>query len=209
MRKFLMIAATAMAAVALPAAATTVDFEAGPFGSQPEGFSAVGVPQLTFFSANGSGLLTGNFGTQGNGNSLAVLDDANDNFLIGKFASAQNSLSLGFGNDDPNFTNPGDLATLKLFSGATLVSTVTVVLNRDDIYNQFISYTGSSFNSFSFAYTDPSGSPFTGGGNATIGLIEVVDDITFSARAVPEPATVAVMALGLGMLGALRRRARA
>ncbi len=208
--RIISVLAAVAAITAAPAFAETVDFEAGPFGGQAEGFSAVGHSNLKFFSANGNGLQTSNFGSQGDGNSLAVFSDADGNFLKGTFSGTTTSLALDFGNDDPNFTNPGDLATLTLFNGASLVSTVTVVLNRDDIMNQTISYSGSAFDNFSFAYTDAAGSPFTGGGGVNTGLIEIVDNITYGAvgGTIPEPASWAMMIAGFGLVGgALRRRA--
>ncbi len=130
--------AAATLVVAAPAAAVVIDFEAGPSGGQANGFSATGAPGVTFFSANGSGLSLGNFGSQGNGNSLAVFNDSNGNFLIVKIAGGATGVSLGFGNDDPSFTNASDLATLKLFNGVVNFATVTSALNRDDVYNQTI-----------------------------------------------------------------------
>jgi len=120
------------------------------------------------------------------------------------------TLSLDFGNDDPSFTNPGDLATLQVFLGAALVGQSTVVLNRDDVMNQTISYNGLAFDSFTFAYTNAAGSPFTGGGNANTGLIEIVDNVTYAAGggAVPEPAAWALMISGFGLAGAALRRRR-
>ena len=74
--------------------------------------------------------------------------------------------------------------------------------------NQTISYTGA-FDNFSFAYTDASGNPFTGGGTAAIGLQEIIDDISFRAGGVPEPAAWAMMLAGFGLVGsAMRRRAK-
>ena len=200
--------AAATLVVAAPAAAVVIDFEAGPSGGQANGFSATGAPGVTFFSANGSGLSLGNFGSQGNGNSLAVFNDSNGNFLIVKIAGGATGVSLGFGNDDPSFTNASDLATLKLFNGVVNFATVTSALNRDDVYNQTISYTGSFFDSFSFAYTNAAGSPFTGGNGRSVGTIEVVDDINITTAAVPEPASWALLIAGFGLTGAAMRRRR-
>lgn len=145
-----------------------------------------------------------NYGGQGDGQSLAVFSDGNGNFLRGAIAGGANYLSFSFGNDDPFYSNPGDLAYLQVFSGAALLNTVTVLLNRDDLMNQTISYSGL-FDNFTFAYTDAAGNPFTGGGNANVGLIEIVDNFNLVAPGVPEPATWLMMILGFGAIGGMMR----
>ena len=207
MKRSRQVAAVVAAVVSIggAASAATVDFTAGPTGFQPEGYSATGAPELTFTTATGSGFVVGSFGTQSDGNGLLVLGDADGNFLKGAFSTSKNSLSLSFGNDDPAFTVASDLATLRVFLGAVFVGQSTVLLNRDDIMNQTIAFTGASFDNFTFAYTDAVGSPFTGGG----GLVEIVDNVTYTAPRVgeiPEPATWALMLLGFGAVGALIRR---
>ncbi len=186
------------------AMAQTVDFESTPSGTLAQGTTIGGI---TFTSQTGSGMGVNNFGAEGDGQSLAIFDDTNGNFLKGAIAGGATALSFTFGNDDPGFSNPGDLAWLQVFNGATLVNTVTVVLNRDDIMNQSISYSGLFFDNFTFAYTDAAGNPFTGGGNANVGLIEIVDNFRYSG-AVPEPATWALLMLGFGVIGGSMRARR-
>lgn len=207
MMKLLGSSLAAIAAfTATAASAQTVDFETTPSGVFAEGTTIGGI---TFTSALGSGMQVGNFGSQGNGQTLAVFDDINGNFLRGAIAGGATSLSFSFGNDDPFFTNAGDLAWLQVFNGATLVNTVTVLLNRDDIMNQSIGYSGVFFDNFAFAYADALGNPFTGGGGTNVGLTELVDDFRFSSGAVPEPGTWALLALGFGVIGgAMRSRRR-
>jgi hypothetical protein len=205
-----LVAAVVAAVVSIGGAAHAglVDFSAGPTGSQAEGFSATGAPELAFTSATGSGFIVGSFGAQSVGNGLFVLGDGDGNYLKGLFSTSQTALSLDFGNDDPHFTIPGDLATLRVFLGASFVGQTTVSLNRDDIMNQTISFAGASFDNFTFAYTNAAGSPFTGPGDIAGGLAEVVDNIAYSSAGVgvPEPATWAMMLLGFGAIGALVRR---
>lgn len=144
------------------------------------------------------------YGQQSIGNAIGAFDDMNGNALKMTFAPT-NFIGMDFGNDDPNFTNPGDLALLQVYNGATLVGFSTVVLNRDDLMNQSISFNGdSSFDSAIFSYIDSFFNPFTGGGAASIGLIEIVDNISL----VPEPETYAMLLAGLGLIGfmALRRK---
>ena len=171
MKKFVTMLCTAVA-LPISANAATVDFTSAPTGALAEGSNVGGI---VFSSALGSGLDINNYGVQSNGNGLAAFNDSNGNFIKGAIAGGASFISLAFGNDDPAFSNVGDLATLRLYNGATLVAMVTTLLNRDDVMNQTISYTGA-FDNFSFAYTDAAGNPFTGGGNANTGLIEIIDD---------------------------------
>jgi hypothetical protein len=208
MRKSMMFAASAvlcLAAVDAPAV-TLIDFESSPVGAVADGATIGGI---TFTSALGTGLAIGNYGSQSAGNGLAAFGDLDGNFIKGAIAGGASYISLMFGNDDPDFLSPGDLAVLKVFSGATLLSTVTIELTSpDDILNQSISYTGL-FDNFSFAYTNANGSPFTGGNGKNTGLAEIIDNIEigFASGAVPEPASWAMMIGGLAFVGfAMRRR---
>lgn len=120
-------------------------------------------------------------------------------------------LGLWFGNDDPGFTSQGDLAVLTLFDGLTQIAQVTVELNRNDLMDQSISYTGLAFNRATFAYTNAALDPHTQG--TLTGLTEIVDNITFTEfTETPEPATMitwgAVTGVGLA-IGAWRRRKNA
>jgi len=187
-----------------PVCAATIDFETTSGGPVADGTNIGGV---LFSTALGSGLQIGNYAPQTIGKGLLVENDNNGNYLKGLITGGATFLQLSFGNDDPIFTNVGDLAMLKLYSGAQLVGTVSVLLNRDDVMNQTISYSGA-FDNFSFAYTNAQGSPFTGGGNALTGLIEAVDNVTYFKAAVPEPATWAFMLAGMGLVGGVLRRER-
>lgn len=216
MTRIRLLATVAVAAVftsfGTAQALTVIDFEGGPTGVQPEGFFATGFPELTFFSDVGAGLELATI-PEGDGNSLLVRSDTNGNFLKGVFNDGlHNFISLTFGNDDPAFTNAGDSAVLRLFNGATLVGVTQVVMNRNDLMDQTIGFAFGPFNNFTLAYTNPAGSAFTGGGGANVGLIEVVDNITFDTLVVsdpvPEPAAWALMILGFGGVGALERRRR-
>jgi hypothetical protein len=201
MRNSLVMAAIAAAAFSTPAFAV-IDFESTPVG----GYSSLLVDGVTFTSAlGGASLNVGNFGVQSDGQGLAVLGDSTGDYLVATLASATTSVSLDFGNDDPFFTVPGDLAVLQTFLSGSLVGTVSISLTPDDILNQTIAFSGAAFDSFTFAYTNALGSPFTGGGAANVGLIEIVDNVVIAA--VPEPASWAMMIAGFGLVGgALRRR---
>ncbi|WP_292921405.1 PEP-CTERM sorting domain-containing protein [Nitrosomonas sp.] len=141
------------------------------------------------------------YGEESIGNAIGAFDDVNGNALRMTFAPT-NFIGMDFGNDEPSHTNPGDLALLQVYNDATLVGFSTVVLNRDDLMNQSISFNGASFDSAIFSYTDSFFNPFTGGGVASTGLIEIVDNISL----VPEPETYAMLLAGLGLIGFMARR---
>lgn len=68
--------------------------------------------------------------------------------------------------------------------------------------NQSINFNGVSFDSAIFSYTDSFFNPFTGGGDAFTGLIEIVDNISL----VPEPGTYAMLLACLGLIRFMARR---
>ncbi len=198
MKKFILATVAALAMTG-SAQAAFVDFNSTPAGALAEGTVIGGI---AFTSDFGTGLNVSNFGAQNvSGNGLAAFSD-DANFIKGAIAGGASFISMVFGNDDACCAAVGDLATLRVFTGATLVGTVNVVLNLDDIANQNISYTGA-FDNFSFAYTR-AGTP--------IDLIEIIDNIEYTpgiAAAVPEPATWGMMLVGFGIVGgAMRRRQR-
>jgi hypothetical protein len=203
-------AAAALAGYGTAHALTVIDFEGGPFGTQADGFNAVGFPMLSFFSDLGAGLELAAI-PEGDGNSLLVRNDTNGNFLTGVFNDGtHNFLSMTFGNDDPGFSNPGDRAVLTVYNGAALVGATFVVFNRNDKMDQTIGFSFGPFDNWTLAYTNAAGNPFTGGGSVNTGLIEVIDNITFDdgAGVVPEPAAWAMMIMGFGGVGAILRRRR-
>jgi hypothetical protein len=212
MKPRLLAAAAAVAALSLAGAAqalTVIDFEGETTGGVAEGFTAAGAPELEFYTDLGDGLSLYT-GPESDGVSLLASNDTNGNFIRGVFTDGVHSfLSMTFGNDDPLFTNPGDMAVLTVFLGGSMVGSTAVMLNRNDAMDQTIGFAFGAFDSFTFAYTDALGSPFTGGGAASIGLIEVIDNITFDTitAAIPEPSAWAMMILGfVGVGGLLRRR---
>ena len=212
--KLLAAAATAAAfAMASPAQAAlvTIDFEEEAAGAVAEGFTAADYAGLAFFTDLGAGLEVGDFGTQSDGVGLLARNDTNGNFIVGVFSDGPHAfLSMDFGNDDPFFTIPGQRAVLTVYLGAALVGQTFVVMNRNDIMDQTIGFNFGPFDNFTLAYTDAAGNPFTGGPGTNVGLIEVIDNITFDVAdaAVPEPATWAMMILGFGGTGAILRRRR-
>jgi hypothetical protein len=207
MLKGLMTAGLAMALVAyaVPASATTITFETDTAGAKADGFVSNDSPLVAFSDTVGAELDLNNYGAQGSGTlSLAVNSDGDGGGLLMIFAAGATALQLDFGNDDPAWTAAGDLAVLTLFVGAVQVGQTTVVMNRDDIMNQTIGLSGIFFDRATFFYTDENLVPFTGpGATGNIGLIEIVDNIQFTA--VPEPATLLLLGSGLGLAAARRR----
>ncbi|WP_293362537.1 PEPxxWA-CTERM sorting domain-containing protein [Phenylobacterium sp.] len=194
------------------AALVTLDFESDAPGVLGEGFASADYSGLQFFTDLGAGLELGNYGVQSDGQGLLARNDSNGNFIKGVFSDGPHSfLSMDFGNDDPFFTNPGDRAVLTVFLGAAMVGQTFVIMNRNDVMDQTIGFNFGSFDNFTLAFTNAAGSVFTGGGAVNVGLIEVIDNITFDVpdTVVPEPATWAMMILGFAGTGALLRRRRA
>lgn len=202
-------ATLACAAQAQAATFVTIDFEEDAAGVQAEGYSSSDYADLDFFTDLGAGIEVGNYSPQSDGQGMLVRNDTNGNFLVGVFNDGPHSfLSLDFGNDDPFFTIPGQRAVLTVYMGAALVGQTFVVMNRNDIMDQTIGFNFGPFDNFTFAYTDAAGNPFTGGPGTNVGLIEVIDNITFDVAdaPVPEPATWGMMILGFGGVGAILRR---
>ena len=209
-------AAAALAVAASPAQAVTfltIDFEEDTPGAVAEGFAADDYDDLAFFTDLGAGLEVGDFGVQSDGQGLLARNDTNGNFIVGVFSDGPHSfLSMEFGNDDPSFTIPGQRAVLTVYLGAALVGQTFVVMNRNDIMDQTVGFNFGPFDNFTFAYTDAAGNPFTGGPGTNVGLIEVIDNITFDVdvirNPIPEPAAWAMMIMGFGGVGAVLRRRR-
>lgn len=194
--------AAAIAASACPGRAVgPITFTADPTGPVPNGYSPVGFPGIQFSDTIGSDLRIGNFTPQSNGNGLAAISDDPSSILM-KFLAPVNALAFDFGNDDACCSSPGDIALLELFSGATNVGQASVVMNRDDIMNQTISFAGVNFDSALFTYANSSGNP--------INLTEVIDNVTYTqAVNVPGPLPIFGLAAAFGYGRKLRSRLRA
>lgn len=204
---YLAAACTAVCISTLTRAAI-IDFEADTYGPKANGFSALGHPTVKFSDTVGAELDISDYGLQGLGQkSLAVNGDGDGSKLQMDFTVPVTYLSLWFGNDDPGWTSDSDRAWLEIWSGGSLLGSVSMAMNRDDEMNQSISYSGGPFDRAFFWYGDAQGNPYTTGFDP--GLIEIVDQIEYTA--VPEPASTLVTAalLGLGAFGLRRWRNRA
>jgi len=145
-----------------------INFDSDPTGSVPNGFQSDDSDLVSFSASSGGNLQLGNYGSQSNGtNALGTFPD-NQSFLIMQFATPMRSVTLDFGNDDPGFSNDGDEAEIRAFSGETLVGASQVVMNRNDVMDQSITFDAACFDRAEFQYNV-----------TTNGLIEIVDNIDF------------------------------
>lgn len=177
-------------------AAVVIDFESDATGAKPNGWQSDDSALVSFTDSMGANLDVYDYGNQSHGQALAVNSD-DPSYLIMDFAVPVGFLSFEFGNDDPGYSAPGDLAILTAFLDGGQVGQTSVVMNRDDIMNQSISISGLTFDRATFFYDVTGGS----------GLIEIVDNIQFEPGGViPVPGALVLGSLGAGLVGWLRRR---
>lgn len=188
------------------AALITIDFEADAEGARANGFTPSGVSGVSFSDSVGEDLYVTGAIAEGSGlHSLFVGTDGDLSLLQISLSFTADYLSLDFGNDDPNFTKPTDMAVLTAYLGSTQVGQSTLDLNINDLMDQTITFgsVGGSvlFDYLTFAYTDQYFNLAAGGDPVNLGAAEVVDNIVINqtTSAVPEPGTLAL--LGAGIIG--------
>ena len=174
------------------AKADIITFELDPLLlTLPDGYRSVESSILSFRGSRASSLFIRPetegefFGTRG----LAVESTPG---VFMDFSVPVNSLSLWFGNDHPLQIEEGDTAILRVFMDGVFVGETTLLLNRDNLINQQIVFSGAVFNSASFHFS-------------TDRTVETVDNIEFTP--VPEPASLALLGIGIaGTIARIRRR---
>lgn len=192
---FRVLTLLSLVSAALAARADVVDFESDTVGFKGNGFQSASSSNVTFsiLGVGSPSVLNSLFGnSDGKGLTATGLG-----YVWMDFSQTYNALSLTFGNDFAALTLPGEQAVLELYSGGSLVSSVSLALNRNGLADQTIAYSGAAFDGALFRYASPLG--------AFSLAPEKIDNVTFSRIvSVPGPAAAAAFALGL-----LRRRRRA
>jgi hypothetical protein len=112
--------------------------------------------------------------------------------LVGTLSSPATAVGLWFGNDDFGLVFD---AILRVYSGATLLGSVSLASNGNDFADQFLGLESDTpFDSFDVLYQRPEAQM----------LAVYVDDVY--VRAAPESDTLALFGLGLAGLGLSLRR---
>lgn len=189
-----------------------INFESETPEVKLNGYSPAGHPDVKFYDTVGQGLTIGRFSGRGIGNrTLAVFGDTDGSKLRIDFAKPMSALSFYFGNDDISYASSSDRAWLEIWNGGNMVTRLSMAMNLDRAANQVFSYSGAPFTQAYFWYGNSSGSPFTRSDFGFTGMIEMVDNITYTYAVIPEPAgTLAVGGLlGLGTVAVRRWRKRA
>lgn len=177
---------------AVNAALITIDFESDTLGDKGASFTSVDTNLVSFTAQDR--LSISDFGIQSVGQGLAAFGD--DAGIGMDFSVFVDSLSLVFGNDDPNFSETK--AILTVFDGAIQMGQVELIYNKNDAADETIAISGvGNFNRATLVYED-----------GTSALAEVVDNIEFNtadARQIPIPASIWLMIMGLGFLLSRRK----
>ena len=174
--------------------ADTITFESDALGLYPNGIISVESSLVLFRTSPGGGVvISENFGEFIGTRGLAV--QGTPVHLIMDFVVPVTSLSLFFGNDDPFITSPGDTAILEVFLDGVLVGQTTVLMNRNDLADQQISFSATTFNSATFRFSQQ------------FFLSETVDNVEFTP--VPEPTSLVLLGIGIaGIAARICRRAK-
>lgn len=180
------------------AAAGFIGFDEEPEGPRMNGFSSLEDPQLRFEDSSGDELFIVEGDRIDYGVGLLVGTDNDDSHLIIHSDKLLKSMQMDLGNDDPNYMQGGETATLTGYLGDEFVVQSTIVLNGNDATDQSIMiFHEAGFDRLTLRYNvDPS-----------FGLMEFVDNLSYEP--VPEPGTLAALGLGGALLARRRRTSNA
>ena len=199
------IAATVSLAWAASASATTIDMESLPAGSCAYVGPSVTTQGFTFATQTaGNGLFScdGNVNSEDPTRSLVDANGPSDVLMTSADSSAFSLQSVGAATRAGDF----DVGNPSIAQGSAGF-TVTGFLVGGGTVSQTINFSDLSYNIYSLTgFNNLSGAEFAAFGfsdNPEIAL----DDITVNAG-VPEPATWALMLIGLGVVGTSLRRSR-
>ncbi|MEM9577583.1 MAG: VPLPA-CTERM sorting domain-containing protein [Pseudomonadota bacterium] len=203
MTKFRLICAAAimLAATGTAAFATTftLDFDNDPIAGGLSTLTSVDSPLVTFSSTDASGVVAVTTIASATANpQLATAANVPAGLRM-EFSVLVDSLSMLFGNDDPNFAE--DRAILSVFNNGTKLGETVLIYNKNDLADQTISISGlGGFDAATLFYADATGAPVSV-------LAEVVDNVTFNTVApVPLPAAGWMLVVALGGMAVMRRR---
>ena len=159
-------------AQALPSSvkSPSINFDRDTDAPKPNGFASADNSITHFSDSVGEGLqiYDGEPGFDGHG--LFVLPDDVGRLII-EFNVPIKKVSLAFGNDDNAVADPGDVAVLTAWRGATMVDSATVEMNVNDLPDQVIGFGGTPFRRLELVYSR---------GDTPLALTEGVDDIRIS-----------------------------
>jgi hypothetical protein len=163
-------------AIGAPKPDIVIDFEQDTTGAKPNGFTSVDSAQVHFEDTIGANLSVTNFTTgKSDGNALISPGTADSSGIRIQLDRPTTRISMAFGNDDPAFTSAGDEVLMRTFRGGTFVGEARVVMNRNDLMDQTISFgngDGPLFNRATVLY-EVSSPP-------SAGVSEIIDNISIA-----------------------------
>ena len=144
-----------------------IQFERDAEGVKTNPFTSADSSIVHFTDSIGDGLNVFNGEPGFDGHGLFVLPDDEGRLVI-EFDVPIKKIRLAFGNDDNGVADPGDVAILTAWRGATMVDSATVEMNVNDLPDQVIGVSGTTFRRVELVYSR---------GDTPLTLTEGVDDI--------------------------------
>lgn len=202
----LVFIAFAAVVAAAPASATTIDVNFDgetPFTNVSNDYSTSETSLISFSDTVGANLqlVTDPLRTNGS-TALAVFNDYDDSGLLIELDFLASAIQMDIGNDSGDFSSAGDAAVLTVFLDGVEVGSESLALNRNLLMDQTILFDGALagivFDSAILKFDVDS----------SLGLTEIVDNVSATVSPVPEPTAATVFGVGSMVFGlACRRRA--